>query len=240
MVFTWDFPFQLLQIRFEARGTNTQRSTIHIWVDRNARIWWDHQLVAPPGYDCYCYFETGFHKKYYAPACSAKLPRFMDKGSGDKTQTGKRKIQVFPFEAAQLSLEYYNFKKYDAHIRCIVRYSLRLDGPLNMPIWVVRRMTQTMNISNVAHRDFAYLNYQRAFSIFYSIVLNVYLNKLNVVTGKVNPKKSWRISPAVLDAHTQRNGMRDCTGKFSKLFVSQFQDDIYLCVVYAYCVCFVC
>ena len=148
----------------------------------------------------------------------------MDKGSGDKTQTGKRKIQVFPFEAAQLALEYYNFKGYDAHIRCIIRYSLRSDGPLNMPIWVVRRMTQTMNISNVAHRDFAYLNYQRALSIFYSLVLNVYHQKLYVGTGKINPKKSWKCRPAVLDAHTQRNGMRDCDGKFSNLFVSQFED----------------
>ena len=171
----------------------------------------------PKGYDVYVCFETKFHKKYYSPACAAKISKKLTRTSD--SDSGKRKVQMFPFEIAPFSIEYFNYKQYDLHIRCIVRYSLCKNGPLNMPVYVARRLTKYMEISSCAHRDFAFLNAQRSISVFYSIVLNVFRGKLDVVTGEVNPKTSWKCKPAVLDASTQRNGMRNKDGELSIILV---------------------
>ena len=215
----WDYPFKLFQFRFESRGTNTQRSTMHIWVDRNVSMWWGHEDEAPDGYDVYVFFEKDFHLKYDQPACAAKLPRELKNKKQKLSDSAKRKIQVLPWEAAPLQMEFYNYKKYDAHIRCIIRFAACPSGPLQMPILVCRKLTQLMDLSNCAHRDFAYQNAQRAISILYSIVINIKSGKLNYINGKINPNLEWKCKPAVLDAHTYRNGMRNNDNELSIMFL---------------------
>ena len=228
-----DYPFKLLQFRLENRGRNVQRSALHIWLDRGRSIWFDWGKEAPEGYDIYVWFEGDFHEKYYQPLCAGKVPRTLEESLAEKAQKKygptkkkkkkkkkpehgktvanhqKRKMQVLPFEAALIQLSIYDYLNFDAVILTIVRYSSHMDGPLNMPIVVVRRLTEQMNISNCAHRDYAYINYQRLVSVFWSIVNNIKRKKIDFITGVVNPDTTWKLKPSVLDAHTYRNGMRD-------------------------------
>ena len=191
---------------------------MHIWVDRNVSIWWGHDETPPDGYDIYVFFEKDFHFKYDQPACAAKVPRDI-KNPKTSSDSAKRKIQVLPWEAAPLQMEFYNYKHYDAHIRCIARMAACPSGPLQMPILVCRKLTQLMQLSNCAHRDFAYQNAQRAISVLYSIIINIKSGKINYISGKIDADKEWKCKPAVLDAHTYRNGIRNNDNELSRLFL---------------------
>lgn len=226
-VINWDYPNKFFQMRLELRGSNTQRSTIHIWIDRALSLWYDLD-EAPDGFDVYTYLENDFHRRYYNPACAGKIQRIVQPATTPKKKKKKkkskknkklkhqrRKVQVLPFEAPLILLDIYKHMGWNLFIIQIVRATASKYGALWMPMYIIRKLTQNVSMSNCAHRDLAYINYQRQIAMIYSIVINIRSGKINFITGEIDDEMEWTLKPAVLDAHTYRNGMRDDNNKFS-------------------------
>ena len=206
-VINFDWPLKLIQLRLELRGSNSQRSALHIWLDRGVSMWYD--IGDPPAdYDVYTYFHTYFHSRYYAPACASKVPRFLNISMNSK-QHQKRKLQVFPFETICILIDYWLYHKWDAHARTVIRYFGVSGGPLFMPEFVVEQLTSVVGLTNCCSKDLLYINYQRVISVIWTLYLNIKSKKINWIQGTINAKKKWTLKPAVLDAHTYRNGMRN-------------------------------
>ncbi|MGB1097579.1 MAG: hypothetical protein ACPG2Y_03195 [Acholeplasmataceae bacterium] len=220
-VISWNYPENIFQFRLELRGQNAQRSAMHVWIDREVTMWYDHEKSAPNGYHIYMYCERDFLTRYYSPACAAKIPHHFGTPIDENTNQGpetvqksaKRKIQCFPFMAGIIQYAYWAWNGFDCLQTRIVRYLAAIKGPLYMPVHVIRQLTMLLELHNCCHRDLTYINYQRACAAMWGIIINIKSGKINWLTGKIDEKKQWKLKPAVLDAHTYRNGMRNQKGE---------------------------
>ena len=199
-------------MKVEVRGNNTTRSACHLWIPRAIGISWGPEKVIPKGCDVYVFMEKKFTRKYYTYLCAQKLKKCLKQPVDRK---GVRKMQVYPYEIVPIQMMIHQHTKNKHLRRRLTRSAIVKGGILDPPLHIVAKAADRMdNITIVAKKDLAVLNWQKYLCVRWSLILNCVKKKINFITCEIDPSISWKCKPAVLDGVTERNGFRDINNEY--------------------------